>query len=131
VARGFEPGTHATTFGGGPLVAAVACKVLDIMQEDRLAERAEQLGARAQKALLEVADRHPEQVRAVRVQGLMIGVELAFPGQEVWQALLDKGFILNLTQGCVLRLLPPLVIEEQDLLDFAKALEEVLDATAQ
>lgn len=131
VARGFEPGTHATTFGGGPLVAAVACEVLDIMQEDRLAERAEQLGARAQKALLEVADRHPEQVRAVRVQGLMIGVELAFPGQEVWQALLDKGFILNLTQGCVLRLLPPLVIEEQDLLDFAKALEEVLDATAQ
>ncbi|WP_022662914.1 aspartate aminotransferase family protein [Paucidesulfovibrio longus] len=125
-AKGFEPGSHATTFGGGPVVAAVASKVLDLMLEERLAERAELLGAFAHEALRGVVAEHPDKILSLRGMGLMIGVELAFPGQDVWRALLDKGFVLNLTQGSVLRLLPPLTIEEADLTAFAAALAEVL-----
>jgi acetylornithine aminotransferase len=125
-AKGFEPGSHATTFGGGPVVAAVASKVLDLMVEERLAERAELLGAFAREALRGVVAEHPDKILSLRGMGLMIGVELAFSGQDVWRALLDKGFVLNLTQGSVLRLLPPLTIEEADLTAFAAALAEVL-----
>lgn len=128
VARGFEPGSHATTFGGGPVVAAVANEVVKIMREERLDERAREVGELAVHHLSDVADRHPDSIVSIRGQGLMIGVELAFPGQEVWKALLDRGFILNLTQGNVLRLLPPLIIEEQDLALFASALDDVLNA---
>ncbi|MGE4293665.1 MAG: aspartate aminotransferase family protein [Desulfovibrio sp.] len=126
VARGFEPGSHATTFGGGPVVAAVASKVLEIMFEEGLAERAEAMGDFARKVLREVVAEHPDKILSLRCIGLMIGVELAFPGQDVWRALLDKGFVLNLTQGSVLRLLPPLTIEEADIANFAAALTEVL-----
>lgn len=126
VALGFEPGSHATTFGGGPVIAAVASKVIDIMVEEQLADRAERVGAMARKALRDVAEAYPDKILDVRGHGLMIGVELAFPGQEVWSALLNKGFVLNLTHGTVLRLLPPLTIDEDDLTHFADALSEVL-----
>ena len=60
---------------------------------------------------------------------MMVGIELTAPGADVWKALLEKGFVLNLTQDTVLRLLPPLVITEDELDAFADALESVL-ATA-
>ena len=126
VAKGFEPGSHATTFGGGPIVSAVASKVLDIMLDEKLAERAEEVGKAARAALRDVVIEHPDKILNVRGVGLMIGIELAFPGQDVWRTLLDKGFVLNLTQGSVLRLLPPLTIALQDLQNFAAALSEIL-----
>lgn len=129
VAQGFTPGMHATTFGGTPLVSAVACKVLDIMRRDRLDERAARLGQAFMARLRDVADRVPGRIREVRGLGLMIGVELAFPGHDVWTGLLEKGFVLNLAHERVLRLLPALTIDEADLNAFAAALEEVLSGT--
>lgn len=126
VAQGFVPGMHATTFGGTPLVSAVACKVVDIMRRDKLDERAARLGNAFMARLREVADRVPGRIKAVRGMGLMIGVELAFPGHEVWAALLERGFVLNLAHERVLRLLPALTIDEADLNAFAAALEDVL-----
>ena len=76
-----------------------------------------------------VRERFPGRIADVRVHGLMIGIELTASGTDVWRALLDKGFVLNLTQDTVLRLLPPLVITEEELDAFAAALESVL-ATA-
>jgi acetylornithine aminotransferase len=73
-----------------------------------------------------VGENCPGRIRDVRGMGLMIGIDLAFPGKEVWEALLQKGFILNLTQDTVLRLVPALTIEQDDLERFAVALEEVL-----
>jgi acetylornithine aminotransferase len=126
VAAGFVPGSHATTFGGGALVSAAALKTIEIMNRDKIAERAGRLGDFAQALFGEVQDRFPDKIADVRGLGLMLGIELTFPGAGVWKALLDKGFILNLTQDTVLRLLPPLVIEQEDLKRFAEALGEVL-----
>jgi acetylornithine/N-succinyldiaminopimelate aminotransferase len=126
VAAGFAPGAHATTFGGGALVAATAAKVVDIMVEQDMAGRAARLGDFAKALFGELKDRFPDKIAAVRGLGLMLGIELAFPGAEVWKALLERGFVCNLTQQRVLRLLPPLVIEQDDLKAFADALGAVL-----
>jgi acetylornithine aminotransferase len=127
-AKGFEPGSHATTFGAGALTSAVASRVIEIMQRDDLAAHAEEVGEYAMGLFRELQAVHPDKIAEVRGRGLMIGVKLRFPGQDVWKALLDKGFILNLAKGDVLRLLPPLVIQKEDMARFARALGEVLAA---
>ena len=126
VARGFTPGAHATTFGGGGVLSAVARKNLEIIERDSLAQRAERVGAMAQALFRDVQARLPDKIADVRGLGLMLGIELTFPGQDVWRALLERGFVLNLTQERTLRLLPSLLIAEDDLRAFAIALEEVL-----
>jgi acetylornithine/N-succinyldiaminopimelate aminotransferase len=128
VAAGFAPGAHATTFGGGALVAATAAKVVDIMVEEKMAERAARLGDFAQALFGELKDRFPDKIVQVRGLGLMIGIVLAAPGAEVWKSLLERGFVCNLTQERVLRLLPALTVDQDDLKAFAVALSEILAA---
>jgi acetylornithine aminotransferase len=126
IALGFEPGSHATTFGGGPVIAAAALKTLEVMERDRLPERALRMGDFAQALFADVAENNPGKISQVRGLGLMLGIELSSDGQKVWEELIKRGFILNLTQGTVLRLLPPLIIEQGDLQRFAQALSDVL-----
>jgi acetylornithine aminotransferase len=128
VARGFTPGAHATTFGGGPVLCAAALKVLDILRDENLVERSRTLGESTLDMLKELIPTYPDKIRHVRGLGLMIGVELAVPGEKVHRALLDKGFICNLAQGRILRLVPPLVIEQADIEAFVAALNEILAA---
>lgn len=126
VSKGFPPGSHGTTFGGNALISAVAKKVIEIIERDDLCGRAAQLGEHLRGRLAAVRERFPERIADVRVHGMMVGIELTAPGADVWKALLEKGFVLNLTQDTVLRLLPPLVITEEELDAFAAALESVL-----
>lgn len=126
ISRGFETGSHATTFGGGAMVAAVASKVVEIMLRDKLAERSEALGIPFMERIREISRRLPGRIAEVRGMGLMIGIELAFPGKEVWNKLLERGFVLNLTHERVLRLLPALTVPQADLEAFAATLEDVL-----
>ena len=76
--------------------------------------------------LRRIAETHPGTIREVRGLGLMIGVELAFPAKAVWEELLHRGFICNLSHEVVLRLLPALNIPEADLDAFADTLEDIL-----
>jgi acetylornithine aminotransferase len=124
--EGFAPGSHATTFGGGPVLCRAALAVLDVMLRENLAERASEVGAYAADLLTELAGRRPERIAEVRGLGLMIGVELKESGKDVWRRLLDEGYILNLTKDRILRLVPPLVIEKKDIEDFVRALEKAL-----
>ncbi|MFZ5811471.1 MAG: aminotransferase class III-fold pyridoxal phosphate-dependent enzyme, partial [Thermodesulfobacteriota bacterium] len=126
VAAGFVPGSHATTFGGGALLSAAAAKVVEIMRRDRLDERARRVGDYAMGLFTDLMRTYPDKIAAVRGLGLMIGIELSFPGQAVWRELLARGFVVNLTQDRVLRLLPPLTIPREDLALFASALGMVL-----
>jgi acetylornithine aminotransferase len=128
VAAGFVPGSHATTFGGGGVLSAVAAKVVDILVQDKLAERAQELGEYAVGLFNALKAKYPGAIADVRGLGLLLGVELGFPGQEVWSKLIERGFILNLTQERVLRLVPPLTIERADFDAFAAALGEILAA---
>jgi acetylornithine/N-succinyldiaminopimelate aminotransferase len=104
----------------------VADKVIEIIERDDLCGRAARLGDLLRGRLEGMKSRFPEKIAEVRVHGLMVGIELTRPGADVWKALLEKGFILNLTQDTVLRLLPPLVISEAELEAFCLALESVL-----
>ena len=96
------------------------------MTGEKLAQRAAEVGARAMERFRAVGGRVPGAIAEVRGKGLIIGIALTFPGKEVWQELIERGFICNLTQDVVIRLLPALTIDEADLEAFAVALEEVL-----
>lgn len=126
VAKGFVAGSHATTFGAGALVSAVAAKTLEIMERDKLADRAAELGNWAMDRFREVGRNVPGAIEVVRGKGLFIGIVLSKPGKDIWNALLDAGFICNLTQDTVLRLLPALTVEKADLEAFARTLEGIL-----
>ncbi|MBU1040688.1 MAG: aspartate aminotransferase family protein [Proteobacteria bacterium] len=126
VARGFAPGSHATTFGGGGVLSAVASKVVDILLRDDMAGRARDLGNLALEAFRKIQAALPDKIKTVRGLGLMIGIELSGPGEAVHAELRERGFVCNLAHGKVLRLLPPLVISADDLLAFAAALEDIL-----
>lgn len=126
MAKGFEAGSHATTFGGGALVSAVATNVIQIMKRNNLAERAASLGAETKARLEEIRDKYPDAIREVRGQGFMIGIELAFPARNIWLELLHAGIICSLTHEHTLRLLPALNIEKADLHKFCDVLEQLL-----
>ncbi|PKN42952.1 MAG: aspartate aminotransferase family protein [Deltaproteobacteria bacterium HGW-Deltaproteobacteria-18] len=126
VSKGFPPGSHGTTFGGNALISAVAAKVIEIIERDDLCGRAARMGDWLRERLEGIRTRLPEKIVEVRVHGLMIGIELTHPGAEVWKELLEQGFVLNLTQDTVLRLLPPLVITREELEAFCQALESIL-----
>ncbi|MBF0480174.1 MAG: aspartate aminotransferase family protein [Desulfovibrionaceae bacterium] len=125
-AKGFSPGTHATTFGGGPLLSRAAETVLTVMNRDKLAERAALLGQKALAMFGRLQTEHPGKIAAVRGLGLLLGIELTGNGPAVWRALLDAGFIVNLAQDKVLRLVPALTVDESDLAAFAAALDGIL-----
>ncbi|MCE2679408.1 MAG: aspartate aminotransferase family protein [Burkholderiales bacterium] len=115
------PGSHGTTFGGGPLVSVAALTTLDVMRDEKLLENAHNVGAYIRacitRELSGVAG-----VREVRGQGLMIGIELLRPCGVLVARALEKGLILNVTRDNVIRLLPPLVMTQSD----ADALVEIL-----
>lgn len=117
------PGKHGTTFGGNPLVCAAALAAIEFMQEERLAERAEALGARFRERF---EPQMPGRVRTLRQIGLMIGVELRERCRPHINALAEEG-VLTLPGGTtVIRLLPPLVIGEAELDEVVQVLLRVL-----
>ena len=125
-AKGFGPGSHATTFGGGAVISAVASKVVDIMLGEKMAERAAELGAFAAQETEKLCAKHPDKVAGSRGLGLLFGIELSCDGPAVWKGLLEKRMVCNLTQGTILRLVPPLTVTREDILTFLNALDEVL-----
>jgi len=126
VSQGFEPGVHAATFGGGALVSAVADQVLKTIQDRDVCAQVRDKGSYALQLFQALKQKFPNQIREIRGIGLMLGIEFQNSAKEIWKALLDRGYICNLTQERILRLLPPLVIEKQDFDNFAKTMEDIL-----
>ncbi|MBT8763424.1 aspartate aminotransferase family protein [Desulfohalobiaceae bacterium Ax17] len=129
ISEAFGPGSHGTTFGGNALICKVAEKVVEIILRDNLAEQTKDKGQFCLNIFSEIKDEFPDLIAEVRGAGLMLGIELTIPGHEIWNKLLKKGFVLNLTQEKVLRLLPPLIIPEEELVGFAQALKGILAET--
>ncbi len=107
----FQPGNHGSTFGGNPLACAAALAVLETLQSEGLAERAGRLGQRMHEGF-EGRLGPLEAVSEVRGCGLMIGIELDRPCGDLVTRALAKGLLINVAAGSVIRLLPPLVIDE-------------------
>lgn len=120
-AKVFKPGNHGTTFGGGPLACVAALATLDVIEKDGLLAHAERMGA-VIKSGLERALAGVAGVKEVRGMGLMLGVELDRPCAEIVKRSLDAGLVVNVTADKVVRILPPLVIREEE----ARQLVEIL-----
>jgi acetylornithine aminotransferase len=111
-AQVFGPGNHGSTFGGNPLSCAVALTVLD--EFERL-DIQKQVTAIGEHMLSQFSQRlgHLNVVRDVRGKGLMIGIELERPCTDLVQKALQKGLLINVAADSIIRLLPPLIIDEQ------------------
>jgi ornithine--oxo-acid transaminase len=105
----FQPGDHGSTFGGNPLASAVAQAALDVTVSENLASRARYAGARIMQGLRAVAS---PLIAEVRGRGLLIGVALTVPAKRVSEALLERGVAAKDCREHVLRIAPPLVIDE-------------------
>jgi acetylornithine/N-succinyldiaminopimelate aminotransferase len=120
-AEALTPGRHGSTFGGNPLVSRAACTVLDIMRDDDLAAHAAAVGQRILAGFCERIGQD-SRVRDIRGRGLMIGVELDRDASPVRQSALEDGVLINVTQERVIRLLPPLIIDDEQA-------ERIVDVT--
>jgi acetylornithine aminotransferase len=126
----FTPGSHGSTFGGNPLACRVACTVLEIIEEQAVLDNAAVQGARLLEGLRDALAGHPDVV-SIRGQGLMIGIELkrAIPDLALIAAR-EHGLLINVTRGQTIRLLPPLIIDQQQVRMIVEGVSAVLGVTA-
>ena len=113
----FNPGNHGSTFGGNPLSCAAALAVLKVIHKEDLMSRAEKIGNRITSKLKhELCD--VEHVQDIRGLGCMVGIQLDRPCKSLFSQALESGLIINVTADYVVRLLPPLIMtdEETDIL---------------
>jgi acetylornithine aminotransferase len=107
------PGSHGTTYGGSPLACTVAQTVINEIQNNHYVARAKTLGDKIINALHANLDQHPHVVQ-IRGKGLMIGIELDRNCPELMQLGIDEGILLNVTDGNVVRLLPPYILSDDE-----------------
>lgn len=119
-------GEHTSTFSGNPLICAAACAAIDVVVEEKLPERAAELGGYFKERLEDIQARH-KIVREVRGLGLMIGVELRFDVLNVLTKSMGKGVLILDAGRNVLRFLPPLVIEKEHIDSVIAVLDPILD----
>jgi acetylornithine aminotransferase len=124
-AEALKPGSHGSTFGGSPLACAAALAVIDTMQNEGLVERAREQGERL-RVRLEEALRGLNCVREVRGKGLMLGIELDRSCTELVGRALDKRLLMNVTADKVIRLLPPLIIDDGEIDTIVNTVRELI-----
>ena len=115
------PGNHGSTFGGNPLSCAAAHAVLDVFEHEQIVSRAASMGQYLRDKLAS-ALQGVNGVKEIRGQGLMIGIELEVDCAELVGQALEEGLLINVTAGSVVRLLPPLILSEEE----ADQISEVL-----
>ena len=115
----FGPGSHGSTFGGNPLGCAVAREAMQVIKDEQLVRRSEELGAWLLAQVATIAD---PRIKAVRGRGLMVAIELTEPARPFCEALKGRGMLCKETHDFVIRLSPPLVVSQADL---AWAVEQI------
>ena len=122
-----KPGDHGSTYGGNPLVCAVASKVLDIFKEDDITGNVKAVGDYLKEKLEVMAKEYPF-IKEVRGKGLLLGMEFDRPVADIIKsALLDEKMVLINAGSNVLRFIPPLIISKEDVDDALERLKRVLN----
>jgi len=122
----FEPGSHGSTFGGNPLACAVAAEAIDVLVDEKLAERARELGEYFMDGLKAIKS---DKIKMVRGKGLLIGVvlnESAGKARIYTTALKDRGLLCKETHDWIIRFAPPLVIKKEEIDKALEVIREVL-----
>lgn len=108
----FNPGSHGSTFGGNPLACAVSIASIEVLQDEKLADRSQELGEYFMSQLKEIS--HPS-IKEVRGRGLFIGMELNEAARPYCEELKELGLLCKETHDTVIRFAPPLIIAKEDL----------------
>ena len=124
------PGSHASTFGGSPLVCSAAISVIETIINNSLLVRAQKLGDFLQRRLLDLEEKFPRLIKEVRGIGLMWGLELYRPCAAVVEECMQKGLLLNCTHKKVIRIMPALTVTRSQIKQGLKILAGVLGKSA-
>jgi acetylornithine/N-succinyldiaminopimelate aminotransferase len=126
VASAFQPGNHASTFGGNPLVCAAGAATIETLLEDGfILDQCNRMSKHFMEKLGQLKTAFPELVKDIRGKGLLLGMELATEAEPVVKACLDKGILINCTVGNVLRFIPPLIVQRRDVDQLVDALHGI------
>jgi acetylornithine/N-succinyldiaminopimelate aminotransferase len=128
-ASAFAPGMHGTTFGGGPLICAVALEFLNIIEDSNLLSNIRERGAELRRGIEKLAARF-DFIREVRGEGLILGIDLSIDGAAIVTEALRGGLLINCTHEHILRLLPPFIVRSKDVAEFLNKLEKALKQAA-
>ena len=120
-----KKGEHSSTFGGNPLACAAGTATLQALTQDGLIENAKNMGEKFLHGLNDLKSKH-KIIREVRGKGLMIGIELKFEVRDILMEGIKKGLLLLYSGRNILRLLPPLVISDEDVTKSLQILDELL-----
>ena len=120
-----KKGEHSSTFGGNPLACAAGTATLQALTQDGLIENAKNMGEKFFRGLNDLKSKH-KIIREVRGRGLMIGIELKFEVKDILMEGIKKGLLLLYSGRNILRLLPPLVISDEDVTKSLQILDELL-----
>lgn len=121
----FNPGSHGSTFGGNPLACAVSMEAIDVLVEENLAEKSEQLGAYLSEELRKIEN---PIIKEIRGRGLFIGMELTEAARPYCERLKDEGLLCKETHDNVIRFAPPLIITKEELDWAISKIKKVLSA---
>jgi acetylornithine/N-succinyldiaminopimelate aminotransferase len=124
-ANAISPGQHGTTFGGGPLACRVALEFLAIVEDEKLLDNVNRVGAYLQQELKTVAEKSSV-AKEVRGRGLIQGINLEIPARPIVDAALAEGVLFNSTQDTVVRFLPPYLLEEKHVDKGIRVLKKLL-----
>jgi acetylornithine/N-succinyldiaminopimelate aminotransferase len=125
VMSAFEPGNHASTFGGNPVTCSAAVASVEVIIEENLSEKAKEIGDYFIKGLLKLKNKYPF-IKDVRGKGLMIGVELDRACHNLVDSARQMGLLLNCANENVLRFTPPLIIKQATIDIVLNKLEKIL-----
>jgi len=124
VGRVFQAGDHGTTFGGNPVACAAALAFLKVLKEENLLAECQNKSQYIEDQIKRLKAKYPDYIKETRIIGLMVGIEVAEKGPEVVGKMTENGFLINCTAGNVLRVLPPLIVQEKDIDGLIDALDE-------
>jgi acetylornithine/N-succinyldiaminopimelate aminotransferase len=124
-AETFVPGKHGSTFGGNPLATTAGLTTLNVIADEKLRENAQKMGDLIHQEI-KTALKDVTSVKVVRNAGLMVGIELDRPCSELVKMALEDKLLINVTAEKVVRLLPPLVINEAEVRELVKRLSKLI-----
>jgi acetylornithine aminotransferase len=125
VAQAFGPGAHASTFGGTPIITAASVQVVKVLLGENLIHHCAKIGMYFKERLQDLKAKH-ESIVDVRGMGLLLGMKLGIDGDAIVNSCMERGFLINCIQGNILRFIPPLIVEKEEIDALVVCLDEIL-----